>query len=141
MSVVKFKYGLSTSLDSLPVEDGSLIVTTDNKQIYLDVDSNRIKLGGNDMTAKLAASYGVSISAKSSTKNYHPFTTYSYLEIIEQHYEYDSSTFGEHRIQICKNGNGYIGEWGTITDSSAYVTIKNSYNAEMKVTINYYIYE
>lgn len=41
---VKFKKGSSTNLDSLPIENGSLIYTTDNNGLYVDTNSLRVAL-------------------------------------------------------------------------------------------------
>lgn len=42
MSIMKFKRGPSTKLNELDIDDGSLIVTTDKHQLYIDIGSNRV---------------------------------------------------------------------------------------------------
>lgn len=45
MSNFKPKVGLSSNLNSLPIEEGSLIITLDDQKIYLDTDTSRVSLG------------------------------------------------------------------------------------------------
>ena len=40
----KFKRGAEAGLDSLPVEDGSFILTKDTLQLYVDLDNSRFPL-------------------------------------------------------------------------------------------------
>lgn len=44
-SELKLKFGTSTELNSVSIEAGSILVCTDTKNVYLDVDTgNRIQL-------------------------------------------------------------------------------------------------
>ena len=45
----KFKRGNESGLSQLPVEDGSIIVTKDTHQLFIDIDNTR-----HDLTPKLA---------------------------------------------------------------------------------------
>lgn len=45
MTSMKFKRGPSTKLNSLGIEDGSLIITTDKKQLFFDIGSDRVPIG------------------------------------------------------------------------------------------------
>lgn len=45
MAQVTFKRGLLTNLDSTQVVDGQLLITTDERALYLDTDGHRIRIG------------------------------------------------------------------------------------------------
>lgn len=54
---VKFKKGLSTNLDNVAVENGSILLTTDDNKLYIDNANTRIAVGGGgEMYAKLVDS-------------------------------------------------------------------------------------
>lgn len=48
MENVKFMKGLSTELSNLPINNGTLIITTDDGKLYLDTDGERKTIGGGD---------------------------------------------------------------------------------------------
>ena len=44
---------LSSALNSLPIDEGQVIVTTDDQSLYIDATSNqRIKIGTTDLASK-----------------------------------------------------------------------------------------
>ena len=75
MAQLKIKRGLSSSLPT--IEDGSLLITTDTKKIYLDNGSDRIELttppvqSVNGKTGVVSLTYAdVGAAAASHTHNY-----------------------------------------------------------------------
>ena len=45
MANFKFKRGPSSRLNTLPIEDGSIILTSDKQQLYVDIGSTRVSVG------------------------------------------------------------------------------------------------
>lgn len=80
MAQLKIKRGLSSSLPT--IEDGSLLITTDTKKIYLDNGSNRIELSTpppvtsvNGKTGAVSLTYAdVNAAAASHTHSYLPLS-------------------------------------------------------------------
>lgn len=45
MVQVKFKHGLLSNLQNAPIDNGSLLITTDERALYFDVDGARVRIG------------------------------------------------------------------------------------------------
>lgn len=44
MSILKLKRGPSTRLNNVPVQDGSIIVTKDTHELFIDFDTTRVSM-------------------------------------------------------------------------------------------------
>lgn len=145
MSAIKFKRGLSSNLSNLPVEDGSLIITTDDKAVYLDVDDDRIKIGSDNMVNNDELIYTYSyINSNDSliSKIYYSdfsisFNDFDYIEVYFSYADYITTP----PIKIKKNldTNFYITTNGSIEfTSQKYFSIWGSTGATF--IINFYKY-
>lgn len=83
---VKFKHGLSTNLDSLPIEDGTLIITTDDNSLYFDINNTRTKIGGQEKTMIAKLVYSTTMDGFYNTTTITIPVEYDYIEIEKNLY-------------------------------------------------------